>query len=166
MPMMLSAQRHVRTSHNERLIQDSKVAKEEFIWEDASMKNLFDNSYGYVIFPNVGKGALGLGAGAGSGIVYEKGKMIGKAKMKQLNVGLQIGGQAYREVIFFKNRAALNRFRDDNFEFSRRTSAVLVKDGTASNPKYRDGVLIFTQEKSGLMYEVSIGGQRFDYASF
>ena len=92
--------------------------------------------------------------------------MIGKAKMKQLNIGLQIGGQAYREVIFFKNRAALNRFRDDNFEFARRTSAVLVKDGTASNPKYRDGVLIFTQEKSGLMYEVSIGGQRFDYASF
>lgn len=130
------------------------------------MANLFDHSTGYVIFPNVGKGAIGVGGAAGNGIVFENGKAIGKASMKQVNVGFQFGGQAYREVIFFENQAALDRFKQNKFEFSAQASAVAVKTGAAANVKYRDGVMVFSQEKGGLMYEASVGGQKFDYKAF
>ena len=148
----------------QKIIADSEEAKSQFIKADALMQSLFDNSYGYVIFPNVGKGAIGVGGAAGNGIVYEKGKMIGKAKMKQVTVGFQFGGQAYREVIFFENQAALDRFKDDKFEFAAQASAVAADKGVSANVKYKDGVMVFTQEKGGLMYEASVGGQKFDYS--
>lgn len=151
---------------DKRLIEDSDVAKAEFIQVDGLMKNLFDNSYAYVIFPNVGKGGIGIGGAAGNGIVYEKGNIIGKAQMTQVSIGFQFGGQAYREVIFFETAEALERFKSDNLEFSAQASAVAVTAGASANVKYADGVMIFTQQKGGLMYEASIGGQKFDYTSF
>jgi lipid-binding SYLF domain-containing protein len=150
----------------DRMIDDSRVARDEFIKSDGLMKNLFDNSYAYVIFPNVGKGAIGVGGAAGNGIVFQSGKPIGSAKMKQVSVGFQFGGQVYREVIFFENAAALDRFKQDNFEFAAQASAVAVTKGASVNVKYREGVMVFTQKKGGLMYEASVGGQKFDYTSF
>lgn len=163
--LILSASLQAQDADDQKLIVDSEDAKAQFVKSDALMQNLFDNAYGYVIFPNVGKGAIGVGGAAGNGIVYEKGKMIGKAKMKQVTVGFQFGGQAYREVIFFENQAALDRFKQDKFEFAAQASAVAADKGVSTNVKYKDGVMVFTQEKGGLMYEASVGGQKFDFES-
>ncbi|MFI5131750.1 MAG: YSC84-related protein [Chitinophagales bacterium] len=162
MPLVLSAQ----DSKSDKLITDCKNAKAAFIKSDALMENLFANSYGYVIFPNIGKGAIGIGGAAGNGILFQGGKPIGQAKMKQVTVGFQFGGQEYREVIFFENSGTLDRFKENKFEFSAQASAVAVTKGAAGNIKYSDGVMIFTQEKKGLMYEASIGGQKFGYTPF
>jgi lipid-binding SYLF domain-containing protein len=86
--------------------------------------------------------------------------------MKQVSFGFQFGGQAYREVIFFENAPALERFKEDNFEFAAQASAVAVTKGASVNVKYRGGVMVFTQKKGGLMYEASIGGQKFSYSPF
>ena len=153
-------------SRDSKLMDDSKNAKASFIGTDSLMHTLFDNSAGYVIFPNVGKGAAGLGGAAGNGIVFEKGRPVGRANMKQVSVGFQFGGQAYREVIFFETGAALDRFKQNKFEFTARASAVAVTSGAAANVKYADGVMVFTQEKGGLMYEASVGGQKFNYTAF
>lgn len=157
---------HAQDEKHQRIINDSKRAKMEFIKTDHLMESLFKDSYGYVIFPNVGKGAIGIGGASGNGILFEQGEMIGTASMKQLSIGFQMGGQAYREVIFFESEEALDRFKEDNFEFSAQASAVAVKSGASANAKYRDGVMVFSQQKGGLMYEASIGGQKFDYSSF
>ena len=162
LPAFLFAQ----DSKEKKLIDDCADAKASFIKTDSLMASLFSHSAGYVIFPNVGKGAIGVGGAAGNGIVFENGNPIGKASMKQVNVGFQFGGQAYREVIFFENADALNRFKQNKFEFSAQASAVAVKTGAAANVKYRDGVMVFSQEKGGLMYEASVGGQKFEYHAF
>jgi lipid-binding SYLF domain-containing protein len=99
-----------------------------------------------VIFPNVGKGAIGVGGAAGNGIVYEKGNVIGTAKMKQVTVGFQFGGQAYREVIFFENKEGLDRFKENKFEFAAQVSAVAATAGASADAKYKDGVMVL-QEK-------------------
>jgi lipid-binding SYLF domain-containing protein len=158
LPSSLKAQ-----NDKQKLFTDSKEAKAAFIKADESMNDLFNNSYGYVIFPNVGKGALLVGGASGNGIVYEKEKKIGTAKMRQVSIGAQIGGQAYREVIFFENKEALDRFKDNKIEFSGQVSAVAAKSGASANTKYTEGVQVFTQEKSGLMLEASIAGQKFTY---
>jgi len=161
MPLSLLAQ-----DKDAKLMDDSKNAKANFIKTDSLMQHLFENSVGYVIFPNVGKGAIGVGGAAGNGILYEGEKAVGRASMKQVNVGFQFGGKAYREVIFFEDQAALDRFKQNKFEFDAQASAVAANVGAAANVKYRNGVMVFTQEKGGLMYEASVGGQKFDYSAF
>lgn len=154
------------TRKEKKLVQDCQGAKADFINTDGLMKSLFTNAYGYVIFPNVGKGGIGIGGAAGNGIVYERGRIIGKAKLTQINFGFQFGGQAYREVIFFETKADLDRFRENKIEFSAQASAVAVTAGVSANVKYKEGVMIFTQQKGGLMYEASIGGQKFSFTAF
>ena len=159
LPRILKAQ----DESQERIINDSKKAKASFLKADPSMENLFKNSTGYAIFPNVGKGGIGVGGAAGKGTVYEKGKPVGSAKMVQVTVGAQAGGQAYREVIFFQNKDALDRFMRNKVEFSGQASAIAAKAGASANANYRDGVVVFSQEKGGLMLEASLGGQKFTY---
>ncbi len=151
---------------DKRLVEDCTEAKADFIRTDGLMKNVFANAYGYVIFPNVGKGAIGIGGAAGNGIVYQRGAIVGKAKMTQVSIGFQWGGQAYREVIFFENKTTFDRFKQSKFEFAAQASAVAATAGASANVKYANGVMIFTQQKGGLMYEASVGGQKFKYTPF
>ena len=148
---------------NDRIMADSKEAQAAFIKTDPGLKKWFADSYGYVIFPNVGKGGVIVGGAGGNGTVYEKGKTIGTANMVQATVGAQIGGKAYREVIFFETKGALDRFRENKFEFSSQISAVALKTGVSANAKYTDNVAVFTEDKGGLMAEVSVGGQKFTF---
>ncbi len=147
----------------EKLISESKEAKTDLLKTDASMTKLFDNSYGYVIFPKIGKGAIIIGGSGGNGVVYEKGKTIGTAKMEQVSVGAQVGGESYREIIFFENKEALDKFKENNVEFSAQISAVAAKSGASANAKYANGVIVFTKDLSGLMAEAAVGGQKFKY---
>ncbi|HEV2352744.1 MAG TPA: YSC84-related protein [Puia sp.] len=152
-----------QSNSQERVINDSKEAKAAFKKADPSMETLFSKSAGYVVFPNVGKGAAGVGGAAGKGTVYEKGMPVGTAQMVQVNVGAQAGGQAYREIIFFENKDALDRFMNNKVEFDGQVSAIAVKSGASANANYRDGVAVFSQGKGGLMAEASVGGQKFTY---
>ena len=151
------------SSKKNKIIADSNAVKAEFIEKDALMKGLFEKAYAYVIFPNVGKGGFGIGAAAGNGAVYEHNKLIGMAKLSQLSIGFQAGAQAYREVIFFESKKEMERFKDSRFEFSAQVSAVAVTEGASANVRYTNGVMVFTMQKGGLMYEASIGGQKFKF---
>ncbi|MDX1315610.1 MAG: YSC84-related protein, partial [Eudoraea sp.] len=117
----------------EKIRQDAREAKAEFLEADWRMERHFNNAYGYVIFPNVGKGAIGIGGAAGNGVAYQGGKEIGMAKLTQLSIGFQWGGQAYREIIFFQNKAAMDRFKQNKVEFSAQASAVAVTAGASAD---------------------------------
>src|ERR1700722_17490517 len=148
-----------------RILGDSKKAKASFLKADPSIENLFKHAAGYAIFPNIGKGGLGVGGAAGKGAVYQKGTPVGTAQMVQVTVGAQAGGQAYREIIFFESKDAADRFMQNKVEFSEQVSAVAVKAGAAAHTNYRHGVVVLSQEKGGLMLEASLGGQKFTYKS-
>ncbi|HTH62575.1 MAG TPA: YSC84-related protein [Paraburkholderia sp.] len=145
--------------------------------------SLLESAYGYAVFPTVGKGGAGIGGAHGKGRVYEKGKHIGDTTMTQLTVGLQLGGQVYSELIVFENEQSLKQFTEGNFEFGADANAIAITaaagakagtTGTSANVSagkkdaktaggYRKGVAVFTVAKGGLMYEASIGGQKFSY---
>ena len=147
----------------EEIAADAKVAKAEFIKADPKMANLFSKAYGYVIFPNVGKGAVGIGGASGNGVAYEKDTQVGTAKMTQVSIGFQWGGQAYREVIFFETKESMDKFKENKVELSAQVSAVAVKTGTSATAKFVDGVMVFTMQKGGLMYEAAVAGQKFKF---
>ena len=135
----------------------------EFVKADPDLQKEINKAAGYAIFPSVGKGAMGIGAAHGKGWVYERGQLTGKTSLTQVTVGFQFGGQAYRELILFKDRTALDDFRRGNFELDAQASAVAVTAGASANLKYNGGVAILTMAKGGLMYEASVGGQKFSY---
>ena len=148
-----------------------------------SSSEFFDNSYGYAVFPSIGKGGIGIGGAHGKGQVYAKGDHVGNTKMTQITIGFQLGGQKFSQMIFFKDERAFNDFTSGNFEFGAQASAVAITAGasaattttgdtaSASGGKkdasttggYRKGMAIFTIAKGGLMYEASVGGQKFSY---
>ena len=76
---------------------------------------------------------------------------------------MQLGGQKYSEFIFFKDETALNEFKRGNFELGAQASAVAVTAGASSDANYNKGVAILTMAGGGLMFEASVGGQKFKY---
>lgn len=145
------------------LEQNAAEAIALFQSTDSSLQQFFESSYGYAIFPNVGKGGMGLGGAHGKGLVYRNGEIVGRTSLTQFTVGFQLGGQVYQQVIFFENERAFTNFTGGNFELSAQASAIAAAAGVAANAKYRYGVAIFTLGKGGLMYEASVGGQKFSF---
>jgi lipid-binding SYLF domain-containing protein len=144
---------------------------------------LLNTAHGYAVFPTIGKGAVGVGGAYGKGRVYKKGKYIGDTSMTQVTVGLQLGGEAYSELILFEDERALDEFTKGNFEFGADVQAIAItasaggkasttgtSAGASAGKKdaktvggYHKGLAIFTVAKGGLMYEASVGGQKFTY---
>lgn len=148
-------------SAQENDVGEANQAKADFIETDAGIANFFSSAYGYAIFPGIGKGGLGVGGAGGKGTVFRGGGAVGDCKMSQVTIGFQAGGQKYAEVIFFENAEAYERFVGNKFEFAAQVSAIAMKAGVSADAEYRDGMLVFTQGIGGLMYEASVGGQKF-----
>ena len=143
-----------------------KEAKTTLLAKDEGFKKILDEAAGYALFPSVAKGGLGVGAATGKGQVFEKDKLVGECKLTQVSIGFQAGGQAYIELICFEDKTSLDNFKKGNMEFSAQVSAVAVTAGASANAKYENGVMVFTLAKGGLMYEASVGGQKFKYEDY
>ncbi len=130
---------------------------------DPGMQAWFAEAYGYAVFPSVGKGGIGIGGARGKGLVYEQGALVGKVTLTEVTIGLQLGGQAFSEVIFFKDKTAFDDFTRGNYEFDAGVSAVALTAGASADLGYNGGVAVVTATKGGLMYEATVGGQKFDY---
>ena len=154
-----------KTGDADSLMSDANKAKSAMIQADASVQELFTSSAGYAIFPNVGKGAYIIGGASGNGIVYENGSMVGYSNLKQVDVGLQVGGEAYSEVLFFEDQDALDDFKDGEYELSGNATAVIIEKGKSKTIKFQDGIAVATMPKAGAMVGVSVAGQRFGYTA-
>jgi lipid-binding SYLF domain-containing protein len=141
--------------------KDVKEAQETisvFKKADPGLSRFFESAAGYAVFPSVKKGAVGIGGATGSGVVFEKGKAIGRTSLTQVTVGAQLGGQAYSEVIFFETAPAFADFKKGTFALAAQASAVAATKGASANAKYQNGVAVFTTGQGGLMFEASVGG--------
>jgi len=145
------------------LVQEANATVKEFQQKDPSLKNFFSKAEGWAVYPTVGKAGFWVGGAYGKGAVYKRGKHIGYSELKQVSIGLQFGGQTYSEIIFFGDKAALERFKSEKFEFDAQVSAVAADKGAAANADFHNGVAVFTLTKGGLMAEASVGGQGFSY---
>lgn len=132
---------------------------------DPSVARWFDEAHGYAVFPGIGSGGFILGGGYGTGEVYAGGKRVGTAKVTQLNIGATAGGQVTRQIIFFKDKPALDSFTRGSFEFDAAASAVAIKSGAASSANYNNGVAVFVMPKQGAMVQASLGTQRFSFTA-
>jgi lipid-binding SYLF domain-containing protein len=167
-----------------RKVEDYSKAINDFKEIEAVAK-FFPGAHGYAVFPSIGKGGLGIGGSHGKGQVYRGGQVIGFTSTSDISIGLQAGGQAYSQIIFFENETALTQFIGGNFEFDASASAIAVQasaeasastEGTGADAsgsktaeksttkaQYQNGMVIFTMAKGGLMYAATIAGQKYSY---
>ena len=149
-----------------------------------AVQPFFKNAYGYAVFPTIGKAGIGIGGSYGTGQVYQGGKVTGEVSLIKGSIGWQLGGQAFSQMIFFKDKRAYDEFTSGNFEFDATASAVAITagaqakagtegasagasagpaTGAQAKTSYHKGMVVFTHAKGGLMYEASIGGQKFTF---
>lgn len=149
-----------------------------------AVKPFFSSAYGYAVFPTVGKAGFVVGGSFGKGKVYRDGIITGDATLVKGTIGLQLGGQAYSEIIFFEDERAYDEFTSGNFEFDAAASAVVItaglqatagttgvsagasispSKGAQAKTDYRKGMITFVHIKGGFMYEATIGGQAFNF---
>jgi lipid-binding SYLF domain-containing protein len=119
--------------------------------------------HGYALFPEVVKAGLGLGGGYGQGVVYEQGQHVGFADLTLGSIGAQIGGQTFRELIVFQNKAAMDRFRLSPVDFTAGAAAMILQNGAAADASFIEGIAVVVQPITGAMAEATIGGQQFKY---
>jgi lipid-binding SYLF domain-containing protein len=142
------------------LVDDAQHALDKMVSADPNLRNTLDQSAGYVIFPHVWQAGFIAGGGAGKGVVFERGRVVGFATLEQGSVGATIGGQTYRELIIARDPYALTQLKNGDFHWDRQLSATAVKSGVASEHLFHNGIAVFVQPESGGMVNASIGGQR------
>lgn len=158
--------------------KDDMEALEKFLQSDV-VAGFQKSAYAYAIFPTIGKGGMGIGAAHGKGRVYRDGKKLGDVSMTQLSIGLQFGGQAYRQLVYFEDERALKDFTSGNFEFGAQAEAIAITasagaqagtDGSSASAndkqaraRYHKGMIVFTTGKGGLMYQAALGGQKYEF---
>jgi lipid-binding SYLF domain-containing protein len=130
---------------------------------DPKVQGYIQKAHAMVVYPTIAKGGFIVGGARGEGEVIEQGKVIGTSVLTQGSIGLQIGGQAYSQVIFFENKEALEKFKEGDAEFAGQASGVAGKTGAGENVDYTRGVAVFSFSAKGLMGEASIGGQSFSF---
>ena len=152
--------------------------------ESSAVQKFFNHSYGYAVFPTIGKGGWIVGGSYGKGQVYQNGILTGKVSVVEGSIGFQLGGKAFSEIIFFEDKRAYNEFTSGGFEFDATAQAVAItagaevnagtagssagasagpKSGVQAETTYHKGMATFVHSKGGLMYEVSISGQKFKF---
>lgn len=131
--------------------------------KDPNLEKWFESAYAYAVYPRVGKGAIGVGGAYGKGLVILGDKTIATTSLSQVTIGLALGGQVYSEFIMFRDKTALDDFSRGNFELGAQASAVAITAGASADAAYNGGVAIFTIAEGGLMFEASVGGQKFKY---
>ena len=149
-----------------QLINECQQTMALYRQKDPSIDGFFRRSVAYVVFPSIGKGGLGIGAAHGTGILFENDAPVGKVTMNQVSVGAQAGGQEFSQIVFYAVPKAVAALKQGKAELSGQLSAVALNAGAAADAKFKNGVAVFTAAKGGLMFEASVGGQKFSYAAF
>jgi lipid-binding SYLF domain-containing protein len=151
-----------RLPHTE-LENRGQTSLQQFLSHDPGLQNNINNAAGYVVFPEIGKGAVGVGGASGLGTVYKGNQVVGTVKLQQVSVGPQIGGETYGELIIFENEAALNRLMNNSFEFGATAQAIVVKAGAAAAARFDNGTEAYILPKGGLLAGADLHGQKFKF---
>ena len=163
--VMLAGCTTVPQTHEAKAVLSAQVTETIALFKekDPQIQRFFDSSYGYAVLPKVFKGAVWLGGAYGKGHVFEKGKMVGYCDMKQASLGFSFGGEYFREIIFFKDKVDLDRFRAEEYTFSAQVTGVAATAGAAAKADYKAGMAVFIATDKGLMVDASLGGQKFRF---
>ena len=151
------------TAKRNALTSDAHETVATMTADDPSLRPLLDRSAGYVVFPQVKQGGFVVGASQGHGVVFQNGRVIGFAELRQASVGAQIGGQKFSEIVVLEDQNALDRVKASKLAVGGQASAVAIRTGAAASSRFESGVAVFVKPIGGAMLNVSLTGQQIRF---
>lgn len=134
------------------------------VQRDPSLQALLNDSAGYAVFPNIGKGGALVGGAHGNGIVYVDGQPDGFVELNQASIGAQLGGASFAELIVFRTPEALARLQDGGLTTgASQANASFVRAGAAGSTDVNTDIATFVMAHGGLLADASFAGQRIEY---
>lgn len=131
--------------------------------KDPTLEPLLARSAAYVVFPTVGEGGFVAGAAIGTGVLYENDLPVGYVTLNEGSLGAQVGGQAFTELIVFRDREEVIDLRDGDFSLTADAGATIVQSGAAASATFDSGTAVFVDNEAGAMLEASVGGQALEF---
>jgi lipid-binding SYLF domain-containing protein len=136
-----------------------------------ALERFFDEACAIAVFPRVVRAGLGIGGGGGRGLLLVQGAVHGEVSQRALTLGFQLGGQSFRQLIFFRTCEAMKEFTESGnlgrvsgrFEFQGRAAGQAGQSGTSMDPGFTSDVAIFSLARGGLMVELAAGGVRYRF---
>lgn len=123
----------------------------------------FEDAYGMAVYPSVTRLGFGFGGATGKGFVIEGDTIIGTSRFSQFTSGIQAGVRNFSMVVMFKDKEALDAFKQGKLQFLGQAGLAAGTKGIAGTPAFNDGVAIFTVTRFGLMGEFTVSGAKFSY---
>lgn len=141
----------------------AKQALGQMSAREPRIASVIHDSYAYAVFPEIGKGGLGVGGAFGRGVLYEQGRMVGFVKLEQASAGLQAGGQTYAELIVLHDRYQTDQLKKGQFDLGASASAIVLKAGAATTTDMLRSATVFVMARGGAMVEATVAGQRIRF---
>jgi len=144
--------------------QQAQVALEILYKHTPEAKSLEQRAKGILVFPDVVKAGLLVGAERGKGVLFENGKPTGYYSTTAISYGLQAGAQTFGYAMFLMSDYALNELKtSSNFELGVGPSVVLVDHGlakTLSTTTLKSDIYAFIFHQRGLMAGIGLQGSK------
>jgi len=143
---------------------DSRHALQSLYNTSPGARSLGAQAKGILVFPNVLKAGLVVGAQGGDGVLLVDDKLVGHYNTSAVSVGMQAGGQSFGYVLFFMTDSALSEFlQSKNFQIGVGPNIVIVDAGMAKDVNTLTGkadvyAMIFNQK--GLMAGIGLQGSK------
>lgn len=130
----------------------------------ASARALGENAKGILIFPRIVKAGLIVGGQSGDGVLRIGGKSQAYYQIVAASFGLQIGAQAFSNVMFFMTESSLKYLREsDGWAIGTGPSVVVIDKGAAagiSSTTLSQDVYAFPFGQTGLMAGIGLEGSK------
>jgi lipid-binding SYLF domain-containing protein len=138
---------------------------------DPGLARFFDEACAIAVFPRVWRAGVAFGFGGGRGLLLQQGGVRGEVSQGAFSMGLQAGGQTFRQLIFFRTCEAARQFTEDGnlgalsgrVELAGRATAQAGSSGAFTDPGITPDVAVFSLSRAGLMLDLSAAGVRYRF---
>src|SRR5215475_8179482 len=148
----------------DELVSKSRTALQQLVAQNPAAAACKSKAFAVLVFPEVMKAGLVIGAQSGEGILFERGRVTGRYRTLAASYGLQAGVQKYGYALFLMNQKAVDWVNNTRgWEIGTGPSVVVVDKGMAKSfttDTLHSGIYAFTFDQRGLMAGLGLQGSK------
>jgi lipid-binding SYLF domain-containing protein len=154
----------IQAAGADELVSKSRSALQQLVAQNPAAAACKSKAVAVLVFPEVVKAGLVIGAQSGEGILFMRGRPTGRYRTVAASYGLQAGVQKYGYALFLMNQKAVDWVNNTRgWEIGTGPSVVLVDKGMArsfTTDTLHSGIYAFTFDQRGLMAGLGLQGSK------
>lgn len=151
------------------LDEQANVTMQTLLASEPAAQQLHASAQGVLIFPEIIRGGLVVGASSGEGVLRVGGQSVGTYRSTAASIGLQAGITTFGYVMFFMDQEALDYLdSSDGWEVGVGPNVTIADRGLAgrlSTTTVQSGVYVFFVNQEGFFAGAGLEGTRISRIS-